>query len=402
MIQTTTRNATIEDLVTLLRDQHARKLDIVASAGALRAVDGSIRVTGTDPVLTEDGVTSADGIYVPTAVADEGIAAKLNIPTGYLRRMREERPDLYDANVNGWLHGRRPLMKYPTRHEAETLGLPSGEQFEKRPGLPGDPRSFLLRCFRGDDQGEPGIARAFLSDRYGFMDHLDILMSVLSGLKEAGINADIKSADLTDRRMVVRVSAPEVAAMAPVLLDGYRSPFSGAYGADNPTVFAGFKITNSETGGGRFTIVPEITVQVCNNGMTISKDAMAKTHLGAQLDSGVIRWSADTEQKNLQVVQAQTRDAVTTFLSPEYLTRTVQALENRAAEPVTSHDAVRTLVKTLKYTDTQIDGILSMFTQGGQMSRAGVVNAITAFSQTVEDGDAAYELDDRATSLLLT
>ena len=30
----------------------------------------------------------------------------------------------------------------------------------------------------------------------------------------------------------------------------------------------------------------------------------------------------------------------------------------------------------------------------------GVVNAITAYSQTVEDGDDAYELETRATSLL--
>ena len=45
------------------------------------------------------------GTYTPTEVCDQGLADKLGIPAAYLRRMREQRPDLYDANVNGWLDG---------------------------------------------------------------------------------------------------------------------------------------------------------------------------------------------------------------------------------------------------------------------------------------------------------
>jgi hypothetical protein len=39
---------------------------------------------------------------------------------------------------------------------------------------------------------------------------------------------------------------------AGVLLSRYRSPFTGASGADNPVVFAGFILANSETGCGAF------------------------------------------------------------------------------------------------------------------------------------------------------
>jgi hypothetical protein len=147
-MQTTTRNANLSDLVTLLTEQHARRLDVVAPAAAITARDGDLVLRGTDVQLSDDGVTTADGTYTPTAVCDEGLADKLGVPVGYVKRMRVERPDLWDANVNGWLHGRRPLMR--------TSGHLTEYQ-EVRPGIPGDPRSFLVRCFRGDDT-EQGIA----------------------------------------------------------------------------------------------------------------------------------------------------------------------------------------------------------------------------------------------------
>jgi hypothetical protein len=75
-------------------------------------------------------------------------------------------------------------------------------------------------------------------------------------------------------------------------------------------VFAGFEITNSEVGTGRSTITPPLTVRICGNGLTISGDALSKVHVGARLDEGVIRWSRDTERGALELVTAQSRDAV--------------------------------------------------------------------------------------------
>src|SRR6266705_4737739 len=97
------RNATLGDLAAMLLDQQARKVDIVAPAGAIRATGGQLVIDGTNPVLGTDGVTMTKGTYSPTEVCDQGMADKLGIPAAYLRRMREQRPELYDANVNGWL-----------------------------------------------------------------------------------------------------------------------------------------------------------------------------------------------------------------------------------------------------------------------------------------------------------
>ncbi len=99
------RNATLEDLAALLRDQQARKVDIVAPAAAIHADGARLVVRETEPVLGPGGVTMTAGAYTPTDVCDQGVADKLGIPAAYLRKMREQKPGLYDANVNGWLEG---------------------------------------------------------------------------------------------------------------------------------------------------------------------------------------------------------------------------------------------------------------------------------------------------------
>ena len=107
--------------------------------------------------------------------------------------------------------------------------------------------------------------------------------------------------------------------LAPALLAGYRSPFTGASGADNPVVFAGFVITNSETGCGAFTLTPRLVVQVCRNGMTITRDALRAVHLGERLEEGAVTWSDNTRDKTLALITAKTTDAVTAYLDPGYV-----------------------------------------------------------------------------------
>lgn len=389
-MQTTTRNADLGDLVELLKDQHARKVDMVVPASKVRSDEGVLVVAGADPVITADGVTEGDGRYVPTTVCDDGMAQKLGVPPSYLKRLRAERPDLFDANVNGWLHGRK--AKY---------GLLGGGQEPPqllRDAIPGDDRSFLLRAFRGDD-GD-GVARAFLSDRYSMMDNLDALTAALDGVRQSGAEVEITGADLSDKKMYVRVNAPSVMAYAPELLKDYRSPFTGQTGADNPVVSAGFVISNSEVGAGAFSIVPRITILVCKNGMTMSKDALRAVHLGGKMDEGVIRWSEDTERKTLELITAKARDAVTTFLDVEYMQSVVDSLQDQNG-PVGKVDHVQTIGKRLNFDQTTIDGVLDQFIRGGDMTRFGVVQAITAHAQTVDDADLAYDLEANALNALL-
>jgi hypothetical protein len=354
------RTATLEDLAALLRDQQARKVDIVAPATAIRAGAGDLVVDASVPLIGPGGVTMTAGTYRPTEVCDQGIADKLGIPVAYLRRLREQRPALYDANVNGWLGG--------------------------------DDRRFLVRCLRGDDGG--GAARAFLSDGYKIIDSLDVLMAVLEGIRGCGVPVEVAGCDLTDRRMYVRVTCPDVAVLAPALLAGYRSPFTGAAGADNPVVSAGFVLSNSETGCGAFTLTPRLVVRVCDNGMTITRDAIRAVHLGERHDAGVVTWSGNTQDKTLALITAKTTDAVATFLNPEYVQAAVREIEKAAGHPVTDpQETVRTVSQRLRFTDAQQKDILTHFIRGGDVTAGGILHAVTSVAQTLPDADAAHEME---------
>ncbi|AZP14700.1 DUF932 domain-containing protein [Streptomyces aquilus] len=360
------RNADLSDLVRILEDGQRRKLDVIAPASALRMREGNVHVEGVESQITASGVTRVDGIYRPTAVADEGIADKLRIPLAYLRRMRAENVPLLDENVNAWL-----------REEPE--------------------RRFMLRAFRSDDSGAmpgEGVARALLSDSYKLMDNLDMLLAALDGVQQSGHPTRITGCDLSDRRMYVRVESEAVAIQARALLRGYRSPFDGRSGDELPMISAGFVITNSEVGAGAYTITPRAVIQVCRNGLTQTKDVMRAVHLGGKQDEGVVSWSGQTQRKTLELITSKTTDAVRTFLSQEYVEAKVHEMEAAAsrtlAEPTKTIEHV---TKTLSINTETKDRILAHFIRGGQMTAGGVMQAVTSTAQTLTDADQAATLE---------
>jgi hypothetical protein len=382
-VPTRLRNGQLPDLVEMLKAQHDVKYDIVVPASKLRSVDGVIGVIGGAVRWDGDGATEDTAWLQPTDIFDDAIGDRLNIPRAYTRRMRAERVDLLDANINGWLRE--------------------------------DDRSFLLRGFRTDDPDQIGIARTLLSDRFKALDNYDFLFATLEGIREAGVEVNITGAELSERRMNVKVAAPAVEVLAPELLKGYRSPFDNASPErqaaarahgwiepdKRPVVFAGFVLGNSETGGGAFTITPRIIVKVCTNGLVMTRDAVREIHLGGKLDEGIIRWSADTQAKSLALVKAKTVDAVRTFLDVEYVRRAVTQLEEKAGRKVDEpRKTIERLTKSQTWSESEADSILMHFLSSGQMTAGGIMQAVTATAQVVESPDRAHDLELSAVALL--
>lgn len=389
MIQTIARNASLEELHQLLSVQHEAKHDAIVPARKLHYNGGYLVAAG----MGMDGPAGSAGIFRPTEIFDAHIASALEIPLPYVRRMRKERVDMLDANVNGWLHR--------------------------------DDRKFFLRTFLDTDERDTlspvgGIARGLLSDRYRRVDNLDTITAVLAGIRELGVDARVSSCHLTDRRMQVRIVAPDIAVHAGALLTGYRDPFGegalreqrrrqwsertgidiDAFG-DSPVVFAGFVVTNSEVGEGAACIWPQITVLSCLNGQTFAKDVLRNVHLGARLDEGVVDWSPVTQQKNLELIQAMTTDAVKTFLDSAYAERKITEITEKASVTITNPNETVTLVgQQLRFTEETIAGIFNHFIRGGQVTAGGVMQAVTSYAQEIEDPDAAWELELQALNAL--
>ena len=380
----TLRKTDFETLLATLDEQQERKVDVVLPATNLCFGKGNLRVMRSDlePQLTADGVTPVVQEFTSTDVFDEGVAERLGrgIVTGrMLRKLRAEGwTDIVDGTLNGLIHGkgeiRGPLDK-----------------------------SVLVRALKDADGGPVGTARAVLSNSYKIVDHVETLRAAMRGMQAAGLGAgNIAQADLTNRRMYVTVVAPEIKALAPELLKGYRSPFTGQTGSDNPTVFAGFVLSNSETGHGSFSITPRLVVEVCTNGLTLKRDVVSARHLGARLDDGLIQYSNETRQANLQLITSQAADAVRTFLDVDYMRKVLDEMTEQAGHEVKEAEkAVKEVTQKIEC-PALYDDVLAHFIKGGQLTRGGIVQAVTAAAQSADiDADTAFSMEERATALLL-
>jgi hypothetical protein len=356
----TARNADLPGLIELLEDQYTRQRDMIVTARQISVEGTQLLVEGQGRVdLSMDGVTTLPGVYTPTEICDRGLSDKFDIPFKYLRRIRAEMPGLYDATLNTHLAG--------------------------------DSRNFMIRTLANADGN--GLARAFLSDKYKIIDNLDVLYAALDGLREAGVPVEIDACDLTERRMYIRVRCDGVKVLAPALLANYRSPFNGRTGAECPVVRAGFVIANSELGTGALTITPEITVEICGNGLQITRDIVRKIHSGVQQGEGVIDWSPETQKRELALLTSMTTDAVKAFLSPEYATRVIREIEIEAGRPVTDAAATVEIVgKQLRFSEERRATILNHFIKGGDTTAGGILHAVTSVARTLPNADDAYAM----------
>ena len=378
--QRTARNADLRDIVRILEGQQRQTIDLVASASKLIARGGNLDVTGLEPILSESGVLDPNGSYAFTSTAEGQIGSTFGIPVKYTRLLRSTNVDLFDQNVNSW-----------AQHESNA------------------DKKVLVRLLWGLDPNSPeqvGVARAVLSDKYGVgtYDHLPILLAALDGIREGGLAADQVqiTGDLTEDRLHVVVDAPEIQGYGWKLLEGYRSPYANGYGtahggldAENlPIISAGILIQNSETGLGAAKITPRLKVRACSNGLQVTQDALRQVHVGARLAEGEVQWSDETRAAANQLAKKQAADAVKSFLNATYVQKVIDRLEADSETPVKDvQQTLEVVAKEQGYTEAEQSSILNFFIDGGQRTAGGVLQAVTAAVQQIEDADRAFDIE---------
>jgi hypothetical protein len=418
----TVRDTDFQTLTDTLAEQQARKVDVLVEPDDVRATEGGLlEIRNHEPQLSDWGFAKVNGLYRPDDVALGHLAQAFKVDTRNLRRWLAERPDVWAAVVNGLWKGQVDPNGY-----AEPFAEP-------------DARTFFLRAFTGEG-GEPGTFRALLSDRYGVIDHLDVLTATLKGIEAAANElghpvtdlVSVTGADVSERRMFVRFASPVIAVAAGGLLANYRNPFRdnggrgpsevrvGGNGWDldrarraaaleglgyppgqEPVVWAGFEIGNSEVGAGSAYVAPRAVVEICGNGLRLDVEMFKARHSGVKRDRDNFRWSQDTQRKRLEVIAAETRDSVREFLDPEFWAEEVRKLERLAGKEVADPRPVLE-AKELGFSETERESIFRHFMLGGSPTAGGVMNAVTSYAQTVADPDRANELETLAVKVLRT
>lgn len=380
---TSLRSASLEEAVKVLKARRTQKVDVVVPTNQLSLQGGNLLVQGLDSVrvpdqvvLREDGVETIpgftynpSGLYRPSSVVDQQIADLFKIPVRYIRKLRGEDVELLDINVN--------------RHAERATG------------------SNLVRLIWGQtpsDEITTGYARAILSDRFNIIDHLDVVLSILSGLDELGLRGDQTEVklDMSERKLYMEIDVPQIAVHGRELVKNYRSPFTGQTGEELPLVNAGIKIVNSEIGHGAFEVRPFARFQVCMNGATIDGFGHRKVHIGKQLEQGTVRWSNETQLAAMNLVRSQVKDSVSAFLNTDFLQARIDEWRELAGVEIAKPaETIKVVADELAWTEAEADDILAKFIKGGQTNAFAVGQAVTAAMKDIADADRAHELGEQ-------
>ncbi len=291
------------------------------------------------------GVGSEGLMYGINSVAHEQLGTYTGIPRQYYETMRNSSPALLAHNVNHWLDGH------------------------------GDDKR-LIRV-AGDK------VRAFLSNRYRPLDNYDLAQHVLPIISDLGLR--VESCDITERKLYMKCVNERV--------QGEVTP--------GDVVQAGVIITNSEVGHGSLGVVPLLFRLICKNGMIRNELAHRKNHTGdkrvqdANLESALEVYADETRKKMDSALWSQVGDLVRAACSEAIFLQIVDKMrEARTGEAVSKPvEAVELLRKRFDLTQEDGSGILGHLVKGGDLSRWGVLNAVTRYAQDVESYDKSTDLE---------
>lgn len=325
------------NLAQELERQLTTKRDLVVPSSLLQCRTDE----GGDLKLIIDA-RQGDGEYGVTELARRQLAEKLKIPFTYFERMRSEQPALLDRNVNTWLQS--------------------------------DDDRRMIRTLDGQ-------VRAVLSDRYRRLDNFDLAENVLPILQRLE-GARFESVELTDTKMYLKVVTPRVE---------YEI-------APGDVVQAGIVISNSEVGCGTLSVQPLVFRLVCRNGLIAPDRALRKTHVGRTLhqdDDPVSVFRDDTLAADDKAFFLKVRDVVEAAVSEATFRQVAQKMQKARDIRLTGDPvkAVEVLANRYTLNESERAGVLRHLIVEGDLSAYGLVNAVTHFSQGVEDYDRATEFE---------
>ncbi len=280
------------------------------------------------------------------------IAERVGIPKAYYDRMRENAPALFDENVNHWLK------------------------------VSDDRR--LIRTLDGH-------ARAFLSDRYRMLDNDDLAAVALPILMDHGF--ELVSAEITERKFYLKATTPRIQAEV----------------KPGDVVQAGLVISNSEVGHGTLKIEPLLYFLVCTNGLVLPDASLKRQHVGRHLndiDAEERYFRQETIRTDDAAFWMKVRDVLIGMLEesafPSYLGKVRDAAGQRIeADPFA---VVEVTAKRYRLGETEKRSVLMHFLAGhngqSELTRYGLVQAVTRASQDVGDYDRASEMEQLGGQIL--
>lgn len=324
---------TLSELAAEIERQRHEKKDYVADTPAI--------TMGDDATLAIKGNGAAMHVK-PTA--HRQIAERIGIPAKYYERMKAEAPALLAHNVNHWLQN--------------------------------NPERRMIRTLDGD-------VRAFLSDRYQRIDNYDVANVALPVLNDVG-GIKVVSTEITDSRLYIKATTSNVVAEV-------KSRRVG------DLVEAGVMITNSEVGLGAINIKPFANFLICLNGMVRDKATLRAAHVGRRVEGDEIAALLTDNTKRLEdlAVLSKVRDVIRSAFDETRFRQWIDTIEETTKQQIGGDvpKVVEALAEHYTLDQSERSSVLRHLISGGDLSRYGLVNAVTRTAEDAGSYDRATELE---------
>jgi len=251
-------------------------------------------------------------------------AEKLEIPLKYYHKMEESAPDLLVSNVNTWLR----------KNEKDV---------------------FI--------RGLGNSVRAFLSDRYRVIDHLDVLLCALNELQAH--DSEIEACFLSEIEMNIKVKSQK-------LKDFVRHK--------DDLIMGGIFITNSETGHKALRVEPRMFRVKCSNGMIVEELVTREIHIG------------NSDDISDEIVYLSLRRSIRELFSRfgEIVLLLRESTEAKIRNP---QKVIQNVVDQYKLSEFQKANILMAFGAEPEYDQYGIANAVTLAAQKEETWEKSVELE---------
>jgi len=350
------RKNELSQLAKELERQMKNRYDVVVPTDKLIAVkDGeSIKM---DVSFYDKDTNLVKNRHSLTNWAHSQVSEKTGIPMRYYRKMLDEKKlDLLANNINTW--------------------IPSKEK----------------RMVRVLDNK----IRALLSDGYHPIDNYKVLFNTLEEVsdlkKNNGIDIDVKTANVTDTRMYVKFTSPDLSDDIMKFDNGKSEPVQG-----------GIIISNSEVGNGAFAVQPFINVLVCQNGL-ISDRSLRRVHVGRKWDTGLVNWSDKTRELEDETLISKIKDMVSQTFDKKIFHSWVDDINGVASTEVPKPEiAIDNVVKHFDMPKARKESLLAEFTKNAPNTgntQWGISMAVTRLAQDEENYDNRIQMEEIGAKIL--
>ncbi len=339
----------LSNLLLKVQDQASRAADYLAPTSELQKTTDE---RGRPQIVLEQTRGEPTRIFDVNDVAFGQIASHAEIDTRTARRLQAEVAPEFDALLNA-IWQKKPAVRMLRTHDAVS----------------------------GD-----GNLRAFVSDKFKTFDNVNLLEAALPQLMDNPAAFQVVNADVTDKRLYLRLKS---------LVQ------TGSGAALNDLMANGIGLQNSEVGAGSVSVYQIAWTLACLNGMQ-TQNKTRSSHITSARDTddwGLLSDAAkDADNRALEL---KIRDLVGVYSSRDAFDAVIEQMKQAAADTIEGDFIDKTAVVaglgkvmqlTKKETSSVLDGLLDTigqagYEQGNRLSRATMINAVTAASHKADLDD---------------